>query len=211
MTVTSNWRPILLEQMPEDWANDIDIFEGQIALRKEGKIDEKVFAETRLRQGAYGQRYDNGQRHDGFESQTLGFPLQRSDQGTGHHLGCAGYAAHQGPLRRPDAGPARSAGHAGRRVRRRHPPRHHPPGHPVSLRPHRRHARPDAAPGRGRHHHARGVRQLGAQHHRLPARRRLQHRVLRRLALRRRPDLVPARPRRHPGLRAQVQDRLLRL
>jgi hypothetical protein len=25
-------------------------------------MDEKVFAETRLRRGVYGQRYDNGQR-----------------------------------------------------------------------------------------------------------------------------------------------------
>ena len=33
------------------------------AKAKQGKIDEKVFAETRLRRGAYGQRYDNGQRH----------------------------------------------------------------------------------------------------------------------------------------------------
>jgi sulfite reductase (ferredoxin) len=40
-------------------------------LRKQGKIDEKVFAETRLRRGIYGQRYDNGQRHDGRRLQKL--------------------------------------------------------------------------------------------------------------------------------------------
>ncbi len=40
-------------------------------LRKQGKIEDKVFAETRLRRGAYGQRYDNGQRHDGTKTQKL--------------------------------------------------------------------------------------------------------------------------------------------
>src|SRR5437667_117026 len=42
--------------------------------KKQGKIDEKVFAETRLRRGAYGQRYDNGQRHDGTKTQKLPYP-----------------------------------------------------------------------------------------------------------------------------------------
>src|SRR3712207_8157232 len=57
--------------MPADWAEEIDIFEGQLHLRKQGKIDEKVFAETRLRRGSYGQRYDNGQRHDGVQPRRL--------------------------------------------------------------------------------------------------------------------------------------------
>src|SRR5687767_7110119 len=60
--------------MPPLWAEQIDDFEAQIRLRKAGKIDEKVFAETRLRRGAYGQRYDNGQRHDGIAQQTLPYP-----------------------------------------------------------------------------------------------------------------------------------------
>lgn len=58
----------------EDVLKEIDIFEKEIELRKQGKIDEKVFAETRLRRGVYGQRYDNGQRHDGNASQKLDFP-----------------------------------------------------------------------------------------------------------------------------------------
>ncbi|MGV2434136.1 MAG UNVERIFIED_CONTAM: hypothetical protein LVT10_03890 [Anaerolineae bacterium] len=41
-------------------------------MRKQRKLDEKVFAETRLRRGVYGQRYDNGQRHDGIETRQLG-------------------------------------------------------------------------------------------------------------------------------------------
>src|SRR6476661_9204364 len=60
--------------VPEAWGREIDIFETQLELRKRGKIEEKLFAETRLRRGAYGQRYDNGQRHDGEKTQALVFP-----------------------------------------------------------------------------------------------------------------------------------------
>lgn len=61
--------------IPLNMADEIDLFESQMELRRQGKIDEKVFAETRLRRGAYGQRYDNGQRHDGLTTRTLQFPL----------------------------------------------------------------------------------------------------------------------------------------
>jgi sulfite reductase (ferredoxin) len=60
--------------MPVDWAEEIDTYEGQIDLRKQNKIEERVFAETRLRRGVYGQRYDNGQRDDGIQVQRLRFP-----------------------------------------------------------------------------------------------------------------------------------------
>ena len=60
--------------MSPEIAEEIDIFETQIKLRKEEKIEEKLFAETRLRRGAYGQRYDNGQRYDGQINQTLQYP-----------------------------------------------------------------------------------------------------------------------------------------
>lgn len=68
----TTWKEQLI--IPDDMANQIDVFENQMELRRQGKIDEKVFAETRLRQGAYGQRYDNGQRHDGVRARTLEFP-----------------------------------------------------------------------------------------------------------------------------------------
>jgi sulfite reductase (ferredoxin) len=74
MTQASTWKEALNGLMPADLAHDIDIFEGQIGLKKQGKLDDKVFAETRLRRGTYGQRYDNGQRHDGIQSRTLNFP-----------------------------------------------------------------------------------------------------------------------------------------
>ena len=48
----TSWKQSLGEKMPDDWANEIDIYEGQLQLRKQGKLDEKVFAETRLRRGA---------------------------------------------------------------------------------------------------------------------------------------------------------------
>src|SRR3954452_11979282 len=67
-------RPAMSSPLPEQLAKEVDLFEAQIALRKLGKIDEKVFAETRLRRGAYGQRYDNGRRHDGVKTQELHYP-----------------------------------------------------------------------------------------------------------------------------------------
>lgn len=70
----SSWRERLIGKMPPALAEEIDIFEEEIALRKQGKIDEKVFAETRLRRGTYGQRYDNGQRHDGRVTRKLEYP-----------------------------------------------------------------------------------------------------------------------------------------
>jgi sulfite reductase (ferredoxin) len=72
--VGKRWKEHLSGRLPAELAREIDVFETQLELRRQGKLDEKVFAETRLRRGAYGQRYDNGQRHDGFASQTLAYP-----------------------------------------------------------------------------------------------------------------------------------------
>ena len=68
------WKEQLADRMPADLAAEIDTFERQIALRRQGKVDEKVFAETRLRRGVYGQRYDNGQRNDGTGAKLLPYP-----------------------------------------------------------------------------------------------------------------------------------------
>lgn len=70
----SLWAERLAGKIPEALAREIDIFETEIALRKQGKFDERLFAETRLRRGVYGQRYDNGQRHNGKTVQRLNFP-----------------------------------------------------------------------------------------------------------------------------------------
>ncbi len=70
----SLWQKELAGKMPEALGREIDIFETEIALRKQGKMEERVFAETRLRRGAYGQRYDNGQRHNGKSVQEIDYP-----------------------------------------------------------------------------------------------------------------------------------------
>lgn len=73
-----NWKQQLEGKISSTLGQEIDMFEAQIVLRKQGKIDEKLFAETRLRRGAYGQRYDNGQRHDGHTTQKLSYgPLTK--------------------------------------------------------------------------------------------------------------------------------------
>src|ERR1051325_393967 len=75
------WKEKLAGRISDTLATEIDFFETQIALRKQGKIDDKVFAETRLRRGSYGQRYDNGQRHDGCTERTLNYPSEGLTKG----------------------------------------------------------------------------------------------------------------------------------
>ena len=117
------WKDRLAGSMPPDLADEIDLFEGQIALRRQGKMEDRVFAETRLRRGAYGQRYDNGQRHDGAATRTLTYPNSELTKGpetlwdapgmlrikipyggvTPDQRGRVGFAA-TAPDRNPDAG-----------------------------------------------------------------------------------------------------------
>lgn len=73
----TSWKDLLQDHMPVDLAQEIDVFEGQMRLRQQDKLAEKVFAETRLRQGVYGQRYDNGERHDGIQVQSLDYPSKQ--------------------------------------------------------------------------------------------------------------------------------------
>jgi sulfite reductase (ferredoxin) len=70
----TTWKESLKDRIRPDWAEEIDVFERQLQLRKASKMEERLFAETRLRRGAYGQRYDNGQRHDGIDTRKLAFP-----------------------------------------------------------------------------------------------------------------------------------------
>ncbi len=71
--MATTWKEKLAARMEPELAREIEIFEAQMELRKRGELDEKIFAEQRLRRGAYGQRYDNGQRHDGVQQQTIDF------------------------------------------------------------------------------------------------------------------------------------------
>ena len=153
MEQSLSWKEKLADKIPAELGREIDIFEQQMELRKQGKIDEKVFAETRLRRGIYGQRYDNGQRHDGKrDSKTeISAPI---DQRTGYLVGRAGHDAHQDSLRRRDAGTVGNLGRSLRRIRRRRVAHYDAPGYPVSLRAYRRHAGADAPARRRRDHDA---------------------------------------------------------
>ena len=77
------WKERLAGKIAEPIAQDIAIFESEMALRAQGKLDERIFAESRLRRGVYGQRYDNGQRHDGQKVQVLTFPKSGLTKGPG--------------------------------------------------------------------------------------------------------------------------------
>ena len=68
------WKDKLKDLIPTDLEEEISIFETQIELMRRGEIDDRIFAETRLRRGVYGQRYDNGQRHDGNSIRKLDYP-----------------------------------------------------------------------------------------------------------------------------------------
>ncbi len=73
-TQATTWREALAGRLPEPLESEIDAYETQLTLKRQGKVDDKLFAETRLRRGVYGQRYDNGQRHDGVETRSLAYP-----------------------------------------------------------------------------------------------------------------------------------------
>ena len=77
---TSNglWKDCLQGRIAPPLASELDKFESEVLLKKHGKMDDKIFAETRLRRGSYGQRYDNGQRHDGKETRKLQYPTDNT-------------------------------------------------------------------------------------------------------------------------------------
>ena len=78
MSEPKTWKEQLGDRIPEALGTEIDQFETQLELRRQDKLDEVIFAETRLRRGVYGQRYDNGQRFDGSESQELSYPEEKT-------------------------------------------------------------------------------------------------------------------------------------
>ena len=79
MKVSSElWKEHFAGKLPEQLAEEIEAFETEIDLRSQDKVDEKVFAESRLRRGVYGQRYDNGQRHNGSESRELPYAAKKT-------------------------------------------------------------------------------------------------------------------------------------
>jgi len=90
MSENISWKAKLQDQMPQDWAKEIDEFESSIVLNKQGKMEPRIFAETRLRRGAYGQRYDNGHRNDGKQIRQLKYPNQGMFKGPDTHWDAPG-------------------------------------------------------------------------------------------------------------------------
>ena len=80
-TTNKTWKDVLGDRISPQMAEEIDTFENQMALRRQNKLDEKVFAELRLRRGAYGQRYDNGFRNDGEKAKAIPFPRTELTKG----------------------------------------------------------------------------------------------------------------------------------
>jgi sulfite reductase (ferredoxin) len=81
MSEAQAWKDRLGKETPEDLSRDIDIYETQLELKRQGKITNELFGETRLRRGVYGQRYDNGQRFDGQKTQILEYPCGDLEKG----------------------------------------------------------------------------------------------------------------------------------
>lgn len=77
----TSWKEIVDQSIPVKIKENISNFESEIQLKKQSKVEDKLFAETRLRLGLYGQRYDNGFRFDGNETQTIQFPNEGITKG----------------------------------------------------------------------------------------------------------------------------------
>ncbi len=201
MTGSRTWKEALGTRVPEGLGREIDIFETQIELRKKGKVEEKLFAETRLRRGAYGQRYDNGQRHDGEKTQTLAFPSGAITKGPSTLWDAPGMQRIKIPFGRvtadqldmlSDVAEEYSDGILHVTTRQ-------------DIQLHFVHI--EDTPDLSRRLASVGI----TTRHRVPLRRGLPGRGLRRHPVRARSHVLPARSRRHAGLRAQVQGGVLRL
>ena len=74
MSPETTWKQRLKGRIAQSLGEEIDVYQQQLDLRRRGGLAEQVFAETRLRRGVYGQRYDNGRRHDGERERTIAYP-----------------------------------------------------------------------------------------------------------------------------------------
>ncbi len=147
-----SWKEKLADRIPVGLAREIDIFEQQMELRKQGKIDEKVFAETRLRRGIYGQRYDNGQRHDGKRIQKLNLPADVV-KGPETLWDAPGMMRIKIPFGGVTPEQLEALADLSEEYADGCLPRHHPARLSVSLRSHRRHPCADAPSCRGGNYH----------------------------------------------------------
>src|SRR5665213_829860 len=161
MSENHSWKDLLQNKMPQDWAKEVDEFEANIVLNKQGKIEPRIFAETRLRRGAYGQRYDNGKRNDGKQIRKLKYPNEGMWKGPDTHWDAPGMQRIKFPWGGITADQLEAMADLAEEYSRRYRPHHHPAGFSASLYPCGRHAQHHAPSGRGGHYHPRSLRQLG--------------------------------------------------
>ena len=212
MSESRTWKQTLGARIPEAWGREIDIFETQIELRKQrqdrGEAVRRDAAAARRLRPALRQRPAPRRREDAGAR----VPVGRAHQGPEHDVGRARHAADQDPVRAADRRPA---GRAGRRAPRSTPTASctSPPARTSSSTSSTSRTRPTcmrrlAAVGiTTREACGNTVRNVTACPHAGVCR----DGGVRRHALRARADVLPARPPRHAGLRAQVQDRVLGL
>ena len=79
--MSKTWKEELGSSIPADLGEEIDIYETQMELKRQNKITDELFGETRLRRGVYGQRYDNGQRYDGDQTRQLAYEEDKNTKG----------------------------------------------------------------------------------------------------------------------------------
>ena len=92
------WKTRLGSILGDKLSREIDSFEGHIEQKRAGKLTDEVFAEMRLRRGVYGQRYDNGQRHDGLNTRELVFPNPDLTKGPGTQWDAPGMVRIKNPF-----------------------------------------------------------------------------------------------------------------
>jgi len=195
----SLWKEKLDGKMPEDLAREIDIFETEIALRKQGKLDERLFAETRLRRGAYGQRYDNGQRNDGEKVQKLNFPSGDLTKGPNTMWDAPGMQRVKIPAGGLNAAQLETMAELAEEYS-------DGIAHVTTRQDFQLHyIKIDDTPSLMRRLASRSLRKFRAERNRLPLRRSLHRRKLRRDALCARAVAVLARPSRLPEFWPQIQ------
>ena len=130
------WKDRLTGKLPDELSREIDIFETQIVLRKQGKVEERLFAESRLRRGVYGQRYDNGQRHDGKQVQHLSYPMNNPTKGPHTLWDAPGMQRIKIPYGGLNARSVGSVGRSRRGILRRYRAHYDASGRPTALRAH---------------------------------------------------------------------------
>ena len=168
---------------------------ARLSFAKQADIDEFVDVLGRFERGEIGP------------DEWRGFRLVRGTYGQ-RQTGDASMLRVKIPQGILDVRAARGDGGGRRALLARVRAHHHAAEHPAALPEAARRRAGDAPARRRRPDHARGVRQLGAEHHRLPVLGRRRRRAVRRHAVCRGADALPAAAPAQRLAAAQVQDRV---